>query len=275
MIALIKRFFKILFFSNLIIGLSAGTFSAGWSRYIGCESWLDYGLFSFFAALAVYNLDKLWKIQWVSKPSYWLLWIRKHQVTLWISTCISGILAFYILIWTIELKSYFTLIILCTTGIIAFLYSFPLQTIRLRNIPGAKAILIASVWVFILTCLPVINEHIVLTHKSLIFGSLFTFFLAITIPFDIRDIDRDSEKLKTIPQRFGIPKAKLFSYFALVISFIFAIFIYNFWINIYFCANYILLGFLVFLSNPQAKWWLYALIDCCIFLIGSVYFFCN
>jgi len=36
------------------------------------------------------------------------------------------------------------------------------------------------------------------------------FVIAITIPFDIRDIDYDVSELKTLPQQLGIYKTKLF-----------------------------------------------------------------
>jgi hypothetical protein len=271
MIATIVHFLKILVFSNLLIGFSAGGYAAGWAKYIGVNNWIYYGFFSFFAAVALYNLDKLWKIQWVSEPSDWLLWIGKHRITLWCLTILFGILAICLLIWNIELKNISAIIVLGSTGIIGVLYSIPLPFIRLRNIPGIKAILIACVWVFFLAGFPAINEGIVLTHPNLIFGSMFTFFLAITIPFDIRDIEKDPEELKTIPQRFGIPKAKVLSYIILVISLLFAIFSYNTWVNLYLTVISIILGFLISFADTNARWWLYALIDCCVLLSGMVF----
>jgi hypothetical protein len=271
MIASIVHFLKILVYSNLLIGFSAGCYAAGWSRYIGVNNWIDYSFFSFFAAVALYNLDKLWKIQWVSEPSDWLLWIGKHRIKLWFSTILFGILAIYVLIWNIELKNISATIVLGSTGIIGILYSIPLPFIRLRNIPGVKAFLIACVWVFFLAGFPAINERIVLTHPYLIFGSMFTFFFTITIPFDIRDIDKDPEQLKTIPQRFGIHKSKMLSYIILVISLLFAIFSYNIWINIHLTAIFMLLGFLIYFVNTSSRWWLFALIDCCILLAGTAF----
>lgn len=272
MIATMVHFFKILVYSNLLIGLSAGCYTVGFAKYIGINNWIEYGFFSFFAAVALYNLDKLWKIQWVSEPSDWLLWIGKHRITLWFLTIIFGTLAIYLLIWNIELKNISAATVLGSTGIIGVLYSIPLPFIRLRTIPGIKAILIACVWVFFLAGFPSINEGIVLTHPNLIFGSMFAFFLSITIPFDIRDIDKDPEELKTIPQRFGIPKAKILSYILLVISLLFAIFIYNSWIKIHLSVTFILLGFLISFANTSSRWWHFALIDCSILLSGIVFF---
>lgn len=271
MIATIVNFSRIFVYSNLLIGFSAGCYAAGCAKYFGINNWIEYGFFSIFGAVALYNLDKLWKIQWVSEPSDWLLWIGKHRITLWFSTMLFGILSFYILIWNIELKNISATIVLGSTGIIGILYSIPLPFIRLRNIPGIKAILIACVWVFFLAVFPAINEGIVLAHPNLIFGSMFAFFLAITIPFDIRDIDKDPEQLKTIPQRFGIPKAKMLSYILLVISLLFAIFSYNTWINIHLTAICMLLGFLISFANTSSRWWLFAMIDCCILLSGMVF----
>jgi len=41
------------------------------------------------------------------------------------------------------------------------------------------------------------------------------FLLAIIIPFDIRDVNADSQSLKTLPQVVGIKKAKIIGYILL------------------------------------------------------------
>lgn len=268
MIAQITKCLKVLVYSNIIIGVSAGIYAAGWSRFVGASNWIDYGLFSFFATLAVYNLDKLWKIQWVSEPSDWLFWIQKHQLLLWFLTFVLGILAFYILICIIELKTISAGLVLLFAGFCAFLYSFPIQLFRLRNISGAKAMFIALVWVAVLGCFPLLNENLIIPNASFHFVGMFTFFLALTIPFDIRDLDKDPEHLKTIPQRFGITKAKVAGHILLVISLFFAIFSYNFGVNIWIALIFLLLGFLTDKASPNAKWWIYALIDSSVFSIG-------
>ena len=46
----------------------------------------------------------------------------------------------------------------------------------------------------------------------------FLFIFAITIPFDIRDVNYDAFHLSTIPQYFGINTAKWIAFFALLSS---------------------------------------------------------
>jgi len=47
------------------------------------------------------------------------------------------------------------------------------------------------------------------------FVSLFLFVFAITIPFDIRDIKYDSQKIITIPLFFGVKRSKIIAVFSL------------------------------------------------------------
>lgn len=58
----------------------------------------------------------------------------------------------------------------------------------------------------------------------------FFFILAITIPFDIRDVDLDEADKRTIPQLVGIPIAKMIASLFALISFVLWIYLYpTFW----------------------------------------------
>ncbi len=81
--------------------------------------------------------------------------------------------------------------------ILSLLYNFPLKRqIGLRWIPGLKIVVIATIWTMLSACLQQCTIFISV--------SIFAMILAITIPFDIRDINKDQAKLKTLPLLLGI-----------------------------------------------------------------------
>jgi hypothetical protein len=272
MITVASQFSRILVYSNVLIGLSAGILTLGWVKVNGIAQYMDYSFFAFFATVAIYNLDKLWKVKWVNEPSEWLIWIIKYNIIIWMLTISSAIHGFYFLLKVFDFHDFSSVIILLLGGICAAFYSIPFKKVRLRNIPGSKAFVIAFVWVLIVGLFPLMNTHLLSSASiySLLF--LFTFFIALTIPFDIRDIDKDEINLKTIPQVIGVKKAKYFGMLMLIFSLIFAIFIFNMRIIIFLMPVYGLCSWLIFLTNRRSSWWHFALIDLCILLIGLAMF---
>jgi len=81
---------------------------------------------------------------------------------------------------------------------------------RLRQIPYLKIFLIAFVWSTITILLPVIHSENKIEdwRVTTMIIERFLFVLAITIPFDIRDVEDDSKtELKTIPLKIGKNKS--------------------------------------------------------------------
>ena len=265
---LFSQLLRILVYSNVLIALSAGIFSLGWTNINNIANWTDYSLFSFFATLTIYNLDKLWKIQWVTQYSEWLMWIQTHCIKIWIIAFSSAILGLHFLIKVIDLTIFSGISALFVGAICAVFYSFPIKQLRLRNIPGAKALMIAFVWVLVIGLFPLMNSHLFSLESICTFLFLFPFFLALTIPFDIRDAEKDEIQLQTIPQIIGIKFAKFFGLLLLMISFIFAIFIFNMRLLILFIPVYVFCTWLIFQTSQGSRWWHFALIDLCILLLG-------
>ncbi|MDX1444564.1 hypothetical protein [Lishizhenia sp.] len=89
---------------------------------------------------------------------------------------------------------------------------------NLREIPHVKIHLIALVWVSSTCIFPALNEEL-LTWKSFLFGAAFyLYILAITVPFDIRDLNYDDPTSKTVPQVFGVNIAKKIALITLLAS---------------------------------------------------------
>lgn len=80
----------------------------------------------------------------------------------------------------------------------------------LRKLPGLKLFLIAAVWAGVTVLFPVWANDLYFDVKVwVVFVQRFLFVLAITIPFDIRDLQLDEADLATLPQIIGVSKSKL------------------------------------------------------------------
>ena len=106
-------------------------------------------------------------------------------------------------------------ILLLILAFISIAYNLPLFSIQdkkfgIRNIPGIKLFLIASVWALSCVLLPILEleSHkvttVTLNDTIILIVNRFLFFAAIAVPFDVRDIYQDKfYELKTIPVLFG------------------------------------------------------------------------
>jgi len=108
--------------------------------------------------------------------------------------------------------------LLSLTGLIALLYGMPifkgpLRAHGLRGVPGAKLFIIGAVWTLSCVSLPIIEMQsagLQISNLDSLLLSIkrFLFVIAITIPFDIRDLFQDKQfQLKTIPVILGPRKA--------------------------------------------------------------------
>ena len=112
--------------------------------------------------------------------------------------------------------------------------------------------------------------------SSTIFPELlayFYYFVALTIAFDIRDLEYDFSTQKTTPQMVGVTRTKVFSgVLILLFILIIAIFNQNMRYNIVFYCGSILSILLILGINKQRKEGYYALIDASMMVIGLSYF---
>lgn len=95
-------------------------------------------------------------------------------------------------------------------AVFTYYYTNPLNNKTLRTISGLKIFIISICWVLIVVGLPVIEFDVTVTADIYIkWVQLFLFVIAITLPFEIRDLRTDPDSLNTIPQKMGIKKTKL------------------------------------------------------------------
>lgn len=103
-------------------------------------------------------------------------------------------------------------------GVFTLLYAIPTgkNNQNLRNVGGVKIFIIALVWAGVTVIFPLLNE-IAVNQLILEFLQNFCFVIALTIPFEIRDLKFDLETLKTMPQQVGVQKTKIAGYLLLAI----------------------------------------------------------
>jgi hypothetical protein len=100
--------------------------------------------------------------------------------------------------------------LLLVAGIISILYTLPVfgKSMRLRDFSFVKIFLIAFVWAIVSESIPLYEAGISFKIIVPLFLERVLFFIAITIPFDIRDIEVDrTNNVKTIPSALGKQKS--------------------------------------------------------------------
>ncbi len=182
-----------------------------WSGLIG---------FIFCATLFVYavhrvvGLDKV--AEFKDKGRFQVIaTFRSHIVVYAILAALGAILFFSFLKWHIQLA-------VIIPALLALGYVLPFLTgrRRMRDIHFVKIFMIATVWTLVTVGLPFLNSELPFSSSiSCLFVERFLFIFAITIPFDIRDLQVDQHtQVKTIPSSIGIEKSKLIAIIALGLS---------------------------------------------------------
>ena len=105
-------------------------------------------------------------------------------------------------------------LILLPFVVLTAMYGLPLlkykgKRIALRAFPRLKTVSIACSWAGLSVLYPLVSQRIPLSFlHGLFFLQQFLFVFALTLPFDIRDLEVDAKQLKTVPQLLGIQKTK-------------------------------------------------------------------
>jgi hypothetical protein len=181
--------------SSLLIGFSAGVLSGAWLVHCGGSSisipfLVGIGTFTYYAYCAG------------------CFPIPLHNKWGWFPLISIGLIGFYTEAF-FNINS-FKWLILSVLFIILCIYNFPFSGKKtLRTLPYLKPLIVSICWLFFVLILPVwlkgIPKHVLGVEYFLIW----LFFLALTIPNDIRDMQTDSPSMKTIPQVMGKRGARI------------------------------------------------------------------
>ena len=182
-------------------------------------------IFIFGSTLVVYNMNMisgLSELRESGTESERHHWCMENGV-LMKSTLAFGLLLSAVSVWFLNEVIWFLMLPL---GLVALAYTIPIvrkeaNKIRIREIGLWKIFLIASVWTGMTVILPAVHlygfEQIFALNSLQLAIGRFLFILAITIPFDIRDLANDAHKgVRTIPSVLGWKRSVLFSQVLLV-----------------------------------------------------------
>lgn len=197
----------------------------------------------FFCTMIIYALHRLVGLKKVKEflemERYKV--IESHKSHIWIYAVLAMIgagICFFLVTWPVRIA-------LIIPGLISVLYVLPVlggkKSLRLRDFDFIKIFLIAMVWSYVTVALPVLEMGI--KWDASVWMTLFErglFILAITLPFDIRDLQVDTHaKVQTIPGRIGIRATIWLA--AIVLTFYLLLAICNY--EVYFLPAFILTYF--------------------------------
>ena len=217
---LVKRIFN--FYINSSIHVAFAVVSLTYITLIQFEISYSENLlfFVFFATVTGYNFVKYFGVAQFHHRSL-ADWLKAIQLFSFIS-----FLAMLYYALQLHLNS---LLLLGALGLVTFLYAVPLVPMRffrdhqknLRQISGLKIYLIALVWTFTTVLLPLVEVAILFnTDVLMTCVQRFLFVIVLMLPFEIRDLNYDSLKLATIPQKIGVKKTKVIGVLLLMLFFV-------------------------------------------------------
>ena len=270
----IRKFILHIVYLNIVVSLAIGFLSAGFVYAFQTRYWFLYGVFSFFSTIAVYNGQRIFKVK-DSQPTPWLLWVDKNKKALFLFSVCCLLVALNVFL--VLPKTQITLLFFAITGVISVLYVLEVRGITIRQIPYLKIHLISLSWAVVVVLFPLTNQprNVDLWLLSVLFFAHYFYTLAVTIPFDIRDLKHDTQSHKTIPQVIGVRNSQVLSLFLLLICSIALIGIdFVAPSNVFFyCAILIQMILVLCMNEKRTDLYCAGLIDGSIALLGASYFF--
>ena len=148
---------------------------------------------------------------------------RRYYRNLAVNLKVIQVFSFIVFLGFIYSSFFQPLLVLIVAGIMGLftvLYAVPVfsNNRNLRALTGVKIYVIAFVWSGVTVFMPVAANMDLLERDVLIeFLQRFCFIIALTLPFEIRDLKFDLEDLGTIPQKLGIKKSKMVGYILIIV----------------------------------------------------------
>lgn len=207
---MLKKSIELLTYSNVWVSLCIVGLTAVTPLSMGEPISYSYLLFVFLGTWLTYNIQRYIKYQKdpIDRKN---IFPQNHLSKIkWIGLAVAMILLFIFITFELE-----TQVILGLAAVLSLLYLPPFFADQwsLREVPYVKIFLIAAVWTLVS-----FGSHLLEVRSQAIVGR-FLFLLAITLPFDIRDMEKDHEYgLKTIPLWLGLKSTKLLGIVLFVVA---------------------------------------------------------
>ncbi|NLP56797.1 hypothetical protein [Lutibacter sp. B1] len=207
----LKRIVNFYVFSNIHVALAGYSITKITLINFGLKQSL-VPLFVGISIIISYNFIRYYEIK-SNKLNWFKKWFYNNRKELLFLTLISVLILAYITFFgDFNLSS---IIVLFPFAFITFYYVIPIfknknTEFSFRNYPSLKIFSIAIAWAGISVFFPLYEAGYIFDRSVYIeFVQRILIVLAITIPFDIRDIETDPDNLKTLPQVYGIKKSKI------------------------------------------------------------------
>ena len=205
---LIRNIVNLLIYGGAFIGLCAASVTALTFELLGIvESHIQYILLIGVATAALYSVHRvigLHKIGLVNTYDRFHI-LRKYKQHIWLYAVGWTALSVWLLLPLANLRF---ILLLLPGGIIALMYVLPYLSVyrRVHSLGWIKIILIGWSWAWLTAFIPAYYFAEVPLYLCVLIGiGRMLFIIAITIPFEIRDIHVDqSVGLITMPSRFGM-----------------------------------------------------------------------
>ncbi len=269
------KLLKVIIDSNIFIALSGVALTFASQVQLGLDLQIyNYVYVIFFGILLEYNLHKFYAViknnEEIKSEKY--SWAKNNKYIYFSILIIASIFLIYFFI-NLKLN---IIVYLIPFAILNLLYSLPIfKRIKIRKIPLIKIFLIAFVWTFVTVNIPFIYSEVRLSNAIyLLFLERFIFIIAITIPFDIRDIQQDKiNGVKTIPYFLGENKSYLLSNILIIIFSIITTIHYLIYLNYYILFSFIITTIITLIllnskSIRKNKYFYYGYLDGSMFLFG-------
>ncbi|WP_417371252.1 hypothetical protein [Gelidibacter japonicus] len=166
-------------------------------------------LFVFFSTITGYNFVKY----------FGMAKFHHRRLARWLKIIqVFSLVCFFLMLWFLWQLKPKTIVYVAVFGVVTFLYAIPFLPKRyfvdrqknLRNIGGLKVYVIALVWAGVTVLLPVLDKNGLFTLDVWLTAiQRFLLVMLLMLPFEIRDLQYDSLKLATIPQKIGIKNTKI------------------------------------------------------------------
>lgn len=242
-------------FSNLYVVFVVGALVWQTNLLVGTDLESDYLYFVMSATLFLYPFHRLIGAVKMApnKRTERIQWAYDHQIAMVPLILCGAILSIY---YFFQLESHIRWWI-APLAIISLAYSLPLpikalSIRRLRDVPHVKIYAIAITVTMVTVIIPLVNADISSTEFALLIISRLILVIALTIPFDIRDVDLDRPfAIQTLALTLGVEKARDLAVLLMSV-FTFTHFSLYFFFNTF--SIYVFLALLI--SDIYAGYWL-------------------
>lgn len=186
----------------------------------------------------------------------------RPQLNLWFSSNITILLLLNVLAFLGMCLLFYSLL---SATLVLFLFPFIVITAAymlpisyknkktaLRKVPGLKIFLISVTWASLVVGFPMVANTV---SFGLFEGGYFllvcVYVFVLTLPFDIRDLDFDTDALKTIPQLLGVFRTKILGVVLLLLCILLFLIYFHFDIWFSFSASAMCLLVLLIISSTN------------------------